>query len=491
MKTRSSHARVRRSARGRSSGALGLFQRCARDVPAYRAFLRAHRIDPSDIRSEADLASVPPTSKDTYIRAYPYEQLFWHGSLARPHILTATSGSTGEPAFFARTQELNAQAARIHEQFLLRTTLDPTKPTLIVVCFGMGIWIGGLITTESFEQLQREGYPLAIVTPGINKKEIARILSRIAPRYPQLVIAGYPPLLKDILDEAHASGIALPKRVALLTAAEAYTESFREYLGARAGVRSLVHDIMNIYGTADLGPNGFETPLSVLVRRLALKDDALFGSIFGAIGKIPTLAQYEPSYTHFDEVDGQLLMSGDSAMPLVRYAIGDNGGVRTFSAIEAACAAHGIDLRKEMRRAKVDDSTTTLPFVFVYERADLSTTLYGLQIFPQVVREILLHESFSPFVSGRISLETTADEAHQQKLVIHTELNPGKEAPRHLASLITGAVVAALREKNAEYRELATHIGARAEPEIRFWPHEDPHHFSREGKQRWVAKPSA
>lgn len=489
MKTRTRSARTPKKVPG-TTAALDLFRRCARDVPAYRAFLRAHRIDPSCIRDEADLASVPPTSKDSYVRAYPYEQLFWHGSLATPHILTATSGSTGEPAFFARTQQLNAQAARIHEQFLLRTTLDPTKPTLIVVCFGMGIWIGGLITTEAFEQLQRDGYPLAIVTPGINKKEIARILSRVAPRYPQLVIAGYPPLIKDILDEAHAGGIALPKRVALLTAAEAYTEAFREYLGSRAGVRSLLHDIMNIYGTADLGPNGFETPLSVLIRRLALRDDALFRDIFGDIGKVPTLAQYEPAYTRFDEVDGQLLMSGDSAMPLVRYAIGDNGGVRSFAALEAACAAHGVDLRREMRRAKVDESTVRLPFVFVYERADLSTTLYGLQIFPQVVRETLLHESFSPFVTGRLSLETTTDDAHQQKLLIHVELNPGKDAPRHLAPLIREAVVSDLREKNAEYRELAAHVGTRADPEIILWPHGEPRYFSREGKQRWVAKPT-
>lgn len=465
------------------------FASCAREVPAYRAFLKAHKIDPARIRTREDLSAVPPVSKNTYIRAYPYADLFRHGELHVPHILTATSGSTGEPAYFARTQRLNEQAAVIHEQFFLRTSLDHTKPTLVIVCFGMGIWIGGLITAEAFESMQRKGYPLALITPGINKREILKIFERVVPHYPQVLLAGYPPFLKDVLDEFYESGGSFAgKKVALLTAAEAYSETFRDYLASRAGVKNILTDVMNIYGTADLGPNGFETPLSIFIRRRALAHQALFADIFGDISKMPTLAQCIPEFTHFDEIGGELLMTGESAMPLVRYAVGDHGGVRTFEQLASVFSTHGLSLARELRAAKVSDETQHLPFVFVYERADFSTTLYGLQIFPQVVRETLLRETFTPFTTGRLVLVTTTDDAHVQQLEVHVELHKEKEEHTGLAQALREAIVSDLVEKNAEYRELLAHVGERAHPRLIFWPYEDPRYFRRDTKQKWVAR---
>lgn len=479
----------RRRKLGEEHHLLDLFHRCAKDVPAYRAFLAEQGIDPKSIRREEDIARIPPISKNTYVRKYSYADLFPKGLLTLPHILTATSGSTGEPAYFARTQTLNEQSAIIHEQFFLRTSLDPTKPTLVVVCFGMGIWIGGLITTEAFESMQRSGYPLAIITPGINTKEILRILKNVAPQYPQLILAGYPPFLKDVLDAAHAQGLSLnSQRVALITAAEAYTETFRDYLATKAGIRSILTDIMNIYGTADAGTNAFETPLSVLIRRIASSDVALFREIFGDIEKTPTLAQFIPAFTHFEEKGGELLLSSDSAMPLFRYAIGDHGGVRSFDEIKRMFGMRGRDLEKEMRTAKVSGETAHLPFVFVYERADLSTTLYGLQIFPQVIRETLLRETFLPFTTGRIALATTTDAAHNQYLDIHIEMQQGKEPHEGLVLALQTAIAADLKEKNAEYRELCAHLGERALPRLIFEPFGNPRYFPRDTKQKWVIR---
>ncbi|HEV3245107.1 MAG TPA: hypothetical protein VG102_02015 [Candidatus Paceibacterota bacterium] len=461
----------------------------AADVPAYKKFLKARSLTPSAIKSIADIDRIPSMGKDSYLRAYAYKDLFWGGALKVPHVMTSTSGSTGEPFYFARSYTVDEQSALVHERFFLQSNLSKTKPTLVVVCFGMGVWIGGLITYQAFQLLGKRGHPISVITPGINKNEILKVLQRLAPEYDQLILAGYPPFIKDVLDEAAAAGISLKKyKMAIVFAAEAFTERFREYIAWKAGIKDPLRDTMNIYGSADLGTMAAETPLSILIRRLALSHQGLYKELFGDISKTPTLAQYTPEFTHFEAADGQLLVTGDSAMPLCRYLIGDNGGVYEFADFKNAFKRHGIDLQKQMRSNGIEPALTQLPFVYVYERSDLSTTLYGLQIYPETIRESLLAETYTPFLTGRFTLMTKFNDEHDQFLEINLELHKDKEASKALAAQLGADMVKNLREKNGEFRELHDFLGERAVPRLVFWPHEDPLYFRRDIKQKWVLR---
>ena len=432
---------------------------------------------------------MPFINKDNYLRVYPYRDLFWGGSLGDPHVLTSTSGSTGEPFYFARSQEIDEQSALIHERFFLQSSLSKQKPTLVIVCFGMGVWIGGLITYQAFQLLGRRGHPISVITPGINKSEIFKILQLLAPNYEQLIFAGYPPFIKDIVDEAAEQGISLKKyRIGIVFAAEAFTEQFRDYVAAKASIKDPLTDTMNIYGTADLGTMAAETPLSILIRRIATGKPALFKDLFGDIMKTPTLTQFIPRFTDIHEHGGELVVSGTSAMPLVHYALGDHGGVRTFREIEDAFKKHGINLKAKMRASKIPPALSSFPFAYVYERKDLSTTLYGLQIYPESIRDILLDETYTPFLTGRFTLVTKFDENHDQYLEINIELRHNKEASPTLSSRLAAQLLKNLIHKNGEFKELYKFLGPRAEPRLVFWPHEDPLFFRRDIKQKWVVR---
>lgn len=471
------------------SHVLKLFHRAAREVPAYKQFLKQSGIKAGAITSAKDIPSIPPIGKDNYLRAYPYKDLFWGGLLSEPHIMTSTSGSTGEPFYFARSSSVDEQSALIHERFFLQSSLSKTEPTLVIVCFGMGVWIGGLITYQAFQLLGKRGHPISVITPGINKAEIFKTLRLLAPHYKQIILAGYPPFIKDMLDEAVEAGISLKKhRVALLFAAEAFTEHFRDYVAKKAGIKNALTDTMNIYGTADLGTMAAETPLAILIRKLAMKKPAIFQELFGSIYKTPTLAQYIPSFTSFEESEGQLYISGDSAMPLVRYSIGDHGGVLSYEGIAKTMRAHGISLAKEMQKNKIPQALSKLPFVYVYERKDLSTTLYGLQVYPETIRETLIEETFAPFVTGRFTLITKYDDNHNQYLEINIEMRHEKEATHAFSSHLLAEVIKNLKLKNGEYKELASFLGEKSEPRLVFWPHEDPTYFRRDIKQKWVIR---
>lgn len=470
---------------------LALFKRMALDVPAYRNFLRANSTRRDTVRTAENFSSIPVTTKKNYLKKNPFADLLWHGSIRSPHVLTSTSGSTGKPTYFARSHEVDEQSSLIHELIFRTSSLKKDESTLVIICFGMGVWIGGLITYQAFELMARRGYPISILTPGINKTEILKTLTDLAPQYEQIILAGYPPFLKDVIDEALAQGISFNKhRVKLLFAAEAFTENFRDHVTKMVGIKNPLTDAINIYGSADIGTMAFETPFSILARRLALKDKKLFADIFGGTTKTPTLAQYVPEFVSFEAPNGEILLSGDSALPLFRYSIGDHGGVYTFRELVDRYKTHGIDLLKEAQAAGIRKHVYELPFVYVFERIDLATTLYGLQIYPETIKEVLLHKRFVNCLTGKLTLATKYDDNHDQYLEINLEQKPKKEVGKVLAAELLAEIIKNLREKNSEFRELSDFLGKRAEPKLVFWPYEDPLYFKPGAKQKWVANPS-
>jgi phenylacetate-CoA ligase len=101
---------------------------------------------------------------------------------------------------------------------------------------------------------------------------------------------------------------------------------------------------------------------------------------------------------------GELYLTGNNAVPLIRYGIGDHGGVQSYDAVEEMITARGMSIHDLLQEA---DSTSTLhklPLVYVYERNDFSTTLYGLQIYPEVIREVLIRNPLQKFLVGALLL---------------------------------------------------------------------------------------
>ncbi len=468
--------------------ALRLFHRASRDVPAYRDFLRRHKIDPSKVKTVKDLQVVPPVTKNNYLRAYPLEDLTWSGSLVKPLVYTSTSGSTGEALYFHRSHRLDWQSSILHEMYYLLSP-QATDSTLVIVCFGMGVWIGGLITYQAFRLMQERGYPISVITPGINKEEIFKALKKLGPHYKRVLLVGYAPFVKDIIDEAPERDINLRKlNLRLLFAAEPFSEDFRDYIVHQAHLSNPHLDTANIYGSADLGTMAMETPLSILIRRLCRKDPTLFNSIFQNIDKTPTLAQYIPSFISFEAEGGDLLITGDNSLPLVRYSIGDHGGIYSFAELTQKLAAGGVDLWKEAKAAGLDQHWQELPFVYLYERADFSTTLYGLQVYPEPIRDILLKKPLSDYLTGKFNLETNFDQGQDQHLCINLEVRKNRSIPTTIKRVILKQIVDQLDTKNAEYRELHKFLGKRAFPVLAFWPAEDQKYFKPGIKQKWVKK---
>src|SRR6202011_3005628 len=82
----------------------------------------------------------------------------------------------------------------------------------------------------------------------------------------------------------------------------------------------------SLYGTADAGVLGNETPLSIAIRRFFATRPAAARAVFGE-SRLPTLVQYDACSRYFETHQDTLVVSGDNGVPLVRYHIADKGGI--------------------------------------------------------------------------------------------------------------------------------------------------------------------
>lgn len=477
-----SHERERRP--------LALFHDAARRVPAYKDFLRKNRVNPEKIKTWKDFQNVPPISKEIYLKEYPLEKLCWDGTLQKPLVWTSTSGSTGEPFYFPRGEQLSWEYSILADFFLNNSSYSLQEPTLVIIGFGMGVWIGGLFTYQAFEiASQRARCGISIIAPGINKAEIFNALKNLAPHFGQVILTGYPPFVKDIIDEAPGNGINLKKlNLRLLFAAEAFTEKFRDYLVRKGGVENLYQDTLNIYGTADIGAMAWETPTSILMRRLALKDRKLFNEFFSNISKTPTLAQYNPFFITFEAAEGEILFTGDNTVPLVRYAVGDHGGTASFGEMMEKFKIYGINFRKEVAAAKIAKGWNELPFVYVYERNDFAVKLHLRDVYPETVREVLIRKPFNSVLTGKFTIATKYNASHNQYLEVNLESREGKRVQKGMERLLNKKILDALYLHTTGPGDPLAFIKRPNLLKLVFWPQGHELHFKPGIKQKWVKK---
>ncbi len=467
---------------------LKLFHATAGSVPAYKDFLRKNKIKPENIKTLKDFSLVPAMDKDNYLHAYPYEKLLWDGELKKPLTIHATSGSTGEPTYFQRDFMSDLKREFIIDMFFKHNDLTTTGPTLFIITFGMGVWSAGMgIYTGAYLAANFNKYPISIISPGVNKVEVLKILRTIAPNFKQVIIAGYPPFVKDIIDEAREEKINLEKfNLRFVFTGESFSEEFRDYLCDHAGIRNVFTDTMNTYGSSELGAMAVETPLSILVRKQT--DKHIFRTLFGDITKVPTLVQYIPYFVSFQCVDGELFFTGNSTIPLIKYKSGDSGGILTYDQVKDGLAQHGVTLGTEIKKHKITEHVCKLPFVYVYERKNLATTFYGILVYPEFLKAAMLDTQVNRFLTGKFTLIQKYDKNQDQYLEINLEMKRAVSFKKQDEEIVLRKIVETLKARSSEFGELCRNLGERAYPKLMFWPYEHQEYFTPGSKQQWVRR---
>jgi phenylacetate-CoA ligase len=429
---------------------LNLFRQVATNVPGYQAFLQDKQIEPDRIQSLAEFQQLPLTTKENYIRCYSLPDLCYEGRIAECDFISASSGSTGQPTFWARRIEDELEIATRFEQVFHDSFRAQETPTLAVICFPLGTWVGGLYTTNCCRYLAAKGYPITLVTPGNNKTEILRVVTALAPLYAQTVLLGYPPFLKDAIDTGIAQGIEWEKyNVKLVMAGEVFSEEWRTLVGERLGSTNFCYGSASLYGTAEAGVLGNETPLSICIRRWLAQQPEIARELFGK-SRLPTLIQYDPLTRFFEVEDGMLLFSGDNGIPLIRYHIADTGGIIGYDEMLAFLAGKGFNPISQME-LRGRNGIRDLPFVYVFGRSQFAISYFGANIYPENVTVGLEQSPICEWVTGKFVMQIRETADRNAELSIVVELAPGEAKTDERVEAIADAIRYHLRRLNSEF----------------------------------------
>lgn len=465
------------------SAALELFESVVNTVPAYQAFLSENRINPASIQTFADFQKLPLLNKENYLRRHPLADLCRNGQLETCDTIAVSSGSTGNPTFWPRFIADEFEIATRFEQIFHDSFYADSRRTLAVICFTLGTWVGGMYTTNCCRYLGSKGYPITVVTPGNNKQEIFRVVQELGTAFEQVVLLGYPPFIKDVIDTGISRGVEWQQyKIKMVFAGEVFSEEWRSLVGERVGSTNHCYDSASLYGTADAGVLGNETPLSICIRRFLANNPDAARALFGE-SRLPTLVQYDPLSRFFEVRDGTLLFSGNNGIPLVRYHISDTGGIISYSAMLEFLAEWGFDPVAALQQAG-ERGIHGLPFVYVFGRSNFTVSYFGANIYPENVTVGLEQPGIREWVTGKFVLQVKEDADKNRSLSVVVELAPGVEGSEEKRGAIASSILSELLRLNSEF---ANYVPPEFQmPQVALAPTGEPEYFPVGVKHRYT-----
>lgn len=464
--------------------ALKLFQAAVASVPAYRRFFAENGVDPEKINTFEDFQRLPLVSKANYMTVYPLPDRCKGGQLTACDRLAVSSGSTGVPTFWPRSVLDELDVALRFEQVFRHSFRAHELETLAVVCFPLGNWVGGVFTASCCWHLAQKGFPLTVATPGNKPDEILRVVRELSPWFQQTVLLGYPPFVKDVLDTGLAQGLDWSTHnVKFVFAGEVFSEEWRGLMMRRVGASLPCYASASLYGTADGGVLGNETPLTIAIRRFLSEHPAAARKLFGE-SRLPTLVQYDPMSRFFEVVEGQTLaVTGDNGVPLIRYHIADRGGLMGHGEMLAFLKEAGMDA---LEAYGLEGYDCRLPFAWVFGRADFTVSFYGANIYPENVAVGLEQSGVVGWVTGKFVMEVRDDGGGSMILHIAVELLPSLVPNLTVREEIAEAICSQLLRLNSEFANYVP--AARQVPEVELRSFGDPKYFPAGVKHRYTRR---
>lgn len=280
------------------------------------------------------------------------------------------------------------------------------------------------------------------------KDEIQAIAETLNEEKVQIIVAGYPPFLKDLAEFIKAKGHNLSDFSAIgVAGGQAISEAMRDIL-----IKDGFNQIFSSYGASDLDINlGVETEYEMLVRKTIERNPGLARELYGSNKGLPMVFHYDPWNYHVECLDGSvdkpeetnsLIFTAnrdDRSSPRIRYDLGDKGRVYASSDVQALLAKYGVFQKPK----------TNLPLMFVWGR-DSTVVFGGANLdFTELERAI---EEID--LNGEIlkkAFHCYQDNEGREKLRIMLELKEGMELPQD-PSAYAQRLLSKLASLNQDFR---------------------------------------
>ena len=341
-------------------------------VPHYRQAFDAAGVQPGDLKSLADLARFPFTTKKDLRDNYPFG-LFAvpRTQIARIH---ASSGTTGKPTVVGYTQSDLSTWADLAARSI--RAAGGRAGDMVHVAYGYGLFTGGLGAHYGAERL---GCTVVPMSGGQTEKQV-QLIHDFKPD----IIMVTPSYMQVIIEEFRRQGLD-PKAMSVtigIFGAEPWTEAMRREIESAAAL-----DAVDIYGLSEvMGPG-------VASECIESKD----GPVVWEDHFYPEIVDPDSGAVLPDGADGELVFTSltKEALPIIRY--------RT----------------RDLTRLLPPTARAFRRIGKIVGRSDDMLIIRGVNVFPTQIEEIVLQH---PQLSGQYQLVVGRD-GPLDALRVRTELN--------------------------------------------------------------------
>ncbi len=344
------------------------------NVPHYHAAFDAKGVHPDDLKTLADLAKFPFTTKADLRENYPFGMF----AVPRDEVVRihASSGTTGKPTVVGYTKrDIDTWAELVARS--IRAS-GGRRGDIVHVAYGYGLFTGGLGAHYGAERL---GCTVIPMSGGQTEKQVQLItdfrpqIIMVTPSYMQVLIEH---MVKQGIDP-RATGLQVG-----IFGAEPWTEAMREEIETQAGI-----DAVDIYGLSEvMGPG-------VANECIETKD----GPVIWEDHFYPEIIDPDTGAVLPDGSEGELVFTTltKEALPVVRY--------RT----------------RDLTRLLPPTARTMRRMGKIVGRSDDMLIIRGVNLFPTQIEEIVLRHGQ---LSGQYQLVVTRD-GLMDALEVRCELLPG------------------------------------------------------------------
>ncbi len=346
-------------------------------VPHYRQAFDAQGVHPEDLRTLADLAKFPFTTKKDLRDNYPF------GLFAVPQAqvsrIHASSGTTGKPTVVGYTrQDIDNWADLVARSI---RAAGGRAGDMMHIAYGYGLFTGGLGAHYGAERL---GCTVVPMSGGQTEKQV-QLIQDFKPR----LIMVTPSYMQVIIEEFHRQGLDLREsslKIGIF-GAEPWTEAMRREIEISAGI-----DAVDIYGLSEvMGPG-------VASECVESKD----GPVVWEDHFYPEIINPDTGELVADGEEGELVFTSltKEAFPVIRYRTRDLTRLLPPTA------------RSFRRMGKI------------VGRSDDMLIIRGVNVFPTQIEELVLkHGKLSPLYQLRVTRDGNLDEVE-----VLAELQPAEAA---------------------------------------------------------------
>ncbi len=343
------------------------------NVPHYRQAFDAKGVHPSDLKTLADLAKFPFTTKKDLRDNYPFK-LFAvpREKVARIH---ASSGTTGKPTVVGYTLKDIDTWANLVARSIRAAGGRPGD--IVHVAYGYGLFTGGLGAHYGAE---RAGCTVIPMSGGQTEKQVQLIQDFC----PDLIMVT-PSYMQVIIEEFERQGMD-PREMSLkvgIFGAEPWTEAMRREIETKADI-----DAVDIYGLSEvMGPG-------VANECIESKD----GPVIWEDHFYPEIIDPETGEVLPDGSEGELVFTSltKEALPIIRY--------RT----------------RDLTRLLPPTSRSFRRMGKIVGRSDDMLIIRGVNVFPSQIEEIVLQHGQ---LGGQYQIKVHRD-GHLDQMEVLCEMLP-------------------------------------------------------------------